>query len=264
MSDNPYAPPKAATLEAPSSSGVYIEDGRKVPAGNGVTWYGDGWKLFVAAPGLWVLICIVFFVASILVSIVPGGALLSSIVYPPVVAGLMLGCRSIEEGTGLRFEHLWAGFEKNVGSLILVGVLYLVGTVLIGVFAGIGVAVMIPAMIAQGAAPTDFSNIAALMPYILVIVLVLLIVMALMLPLIMAVWFAPALVIFHDLAPMAAMKASFHGCLKNILPFLLYGLVGLGLAILAVIPLGLGMLVWIPLLWTSIYTGYRDIFVRPA
>ena len=264
MSDNPYAPPKAAVLEAPSSSGTYIEDGQKVPAGNGVTWYGDGWKLFVAAPGMWVLICIVFFVASILVSIVPGGALLSSIVYPPVVAGLMLGCRSIEEGKGLRFDHLWAGFEKNVGSLILVGVLYLVGTVLIGVFAGIGVVVMIPAMIAQGGTVPDISNFNALLPYVLLILLVVLVVLALMLPLFMAIWFAPALVIFHDLAPMAAMKASFHGCLKNIWPFLLYGVVGLGLAILAVIPLGLGMLVWIPLLWTSIYTGYRDIFVRPA
>ena len=209
------------------------------------------------------LICIVFFVASILVSIVPGGALLSSIVYPPVVAGLMLGCRSIEEGTGLRFEHLWAGFEKNVGSLILVGVLYLVGTVLIALFAGIGVAVMIPAMMAQGAAPTDFSNIAALMPYILVIALVLLVVMALMLPLIMAVWFAPALVVFHDLPPMAAMKASFHGCLKNILPFLLYGVIFFGLAIVATLPLLLGWLALGPVISITVYTAYRDVFFKP-
>ena len=261
MSDNPYAPPKATVLEAPSSSGVYIEDGQKVPAGNGVTWYGDGWKLFVAAPGMWVLMCIVFVVASILISIVPLGGIVSSLFYPPIVAGLMLGCQSIEQGTGLRFEHLWAGFEKNVGPLLMVGGLYLAGTLLIGLFAGIGVVAMVPAMMAKGANVSDPSEMLMFLPYILLIVLV---VLALMLPLIMAVWFAPALVIFHDLKPMAAMKASFYGCLKNILPFLLYGLVGMGLAIVAVIPLGLGMLVWIPLLWTSIHTGYRDIFVRPA
>ena len=173
----------------------------------------------------------------------------------------MLGCRSIEEGTGLTVAHLFAGFKKNVGSLILVGVLYLVGTMLVGLFVGIGAALLIPTMISQGFNPSDFASMMALVPFILLIALV---VMALMLPLIMAIWFAPALVVFHDLTPMAAMKASFHGSLRNLVPFLLYGVVGLVLAVLAMIPVGLGMLVWIPLLWASIYTGYRDIFVKPA
>ena len=261
MTENPYAPPKAAVLEAASPSGTYITDGQKVEAGHGVQWYADAWKLFMGAPGTWVLICVIFIVASILVAIIPLGSLLSSIAYPAIVAGLMLGCRSIEEGTGLRVGHLFEAFKKNVGPLLLVGVLYLVGTLLIGLFAGIGAVLLVPVMIAKGANASDFSSMMALLPYILLIDLV---VLALMLPLIMAIWFAPALVLFHDLAPMAAMKASFQGCLKNMVPFLLYGLVGMGLAIVAVIPLGLGMLVWIPLLWASIYTGYRDIFVRPA
>lgn len=262
MTDNPYAPPKAAVLEpAAAQIGTYIPDGRKVVASRGVAWYSEAWTLFKGAPGTWVLICVIFIVLSILLAIIPMGSLLSSIAYPAVAAGLMLGCRSIEEGSGLTVGHLFAGFKKNVGSLILVGVLYLVGTMLVGLFAGIGGALLIPSMLSQGFNPSDFSTLVTLLPFILLIALV---VMALMLPLIMAIWFAPALVVFHDLAPMAAMKASFHGSLKNIVPFLLYGVVGLVLAILAMIPVGLGMLVWIPLLWASIYTGYRDIFVKPA
>jgi uncharacterized membrane protein len=262
MTDNPYAPPKAAVLEpAAPQTGTHIPDGRRVEASRGVAWYSEAWTLFKGAPGTWILICVVFIVLSILLAIIPMGSLLSSIAYPAVAAGLMLGCRSIEEGTGLTVGHLFAGFKKNVGSLILVGVLYLVGTMLIMLFAGIGAALLIPTMISQGFNPSDLGSMMALLPFILLIALV---VMALMLPLIMAIWFAPALVVFHDLAPMAAMKASFHGSLKNIVPFLLYGVVGLVLAVLAMIPVGLGMLVWIPLLWASIYTGYRDIFVKPA
>src|SRR2546423_6361399 len=262
MTDNPYAPPKAAVLEpAAAATGAYIPDGRKVPAARGISWFTEAWTLFKGAPGTWVLICIIFIVLSILVAIIPLGSLLSSIAYPAVAAGLMLGCRSIEEGKGLEVRHLFAGFQKNVGSLLLVGVLYLVGTMLVGLFVGIGAALMIPAMASSGFNPTDLSSLIVFVPF---IVLIALVVMALMLPLIMAIWFAPALVVFHDLTPMAAMKASFYGSLKNIVPFLLYGIVGLVFALLAILPVGLGMLVWIPIMWASIYTGYRDIFVLPA
>jgi uncharacterized membrane protein len=81
-------------------------------------------------------------------------------------------------------------------------------------------------------------------------------------PLLMAYWFAPALVIMHGVAPIAAMKASFGACLRNILPFLVYGIVMMVLAFLAMIPVGLGMLVWIPLSFTSTYAAYRDIFTE--
>ena len=43
--------------------------------------------------------------------------------------------------------------------------------------------------------------------------------------------------------PWAAMKVSFIGCLRNIVPFLIYGVVGIALAIVATIPLLLGWLV---------------------
>jgi uncharacterized membrane protein len=56
------------------------------------------------------------------------------------------------------------------------------------------------------------------------------------------------------------MKASFVGCLKNIVPFLLYGVVMIVLCIVAAIPAGLGFLVLGPVAVASMYTGYRDIF----
>ena len=254
---NPFAPPKAAVLQAASDDGLYVEDGQKVAAGRGAAWWSEAWALFRQAPGMWILIFVVFMVLSFMFAVVPLGSLVSNVCYPVIVAGLMLGCKSIEEGNGLEFGHLFAGFKKNVGNLLLVGVLYLVGMLLIVMFVGIGAALLIPAFVAGGGKTSpDFM---VLLPIFLLVVLV---VLALMLPLIMALWFAPALVVFHDVQPLAAMKASMRGSLRNFVPFLVYGVVGLGLAIVALIPLGLGFLVYAPLLWATIYTGYRDIYIK--
>ena len=51
----------------------------------------------------------------------------------------------------------------------------------------------------------------------------LLVALALSLVVAMAIWFAPALVVLRDVAPVEAMKASFAACLKNTVPLLVYG-----------------------------------------
>lgn len=259
--ENPFAPPKAAVLEAEDADGAYIPGGRRVQTGRGAAWFGEAWKLFAASPGVWVGIFVVFIVLSLVLAIIPLGSLVSSLCYPAVVAGLMLGCRELESGGALHLSHLFEGFKRNVGSLLLVGILYLVGMMLIGFIAGIAVAVSIPFMASRGLDPNDFSSLMVLAP---VFVLIVLAVLALMLPLIMALWFAPALVVFHEVQPMAAMTSSFQGCLKNFMPFLVYGLLALLWGILALLPLGLGLLVFGPVLWGTMYAGYRDIFVNPA
>ena len=77
----------------------------------------------------------------------------------------------------------------------------------------------------------------------------------------MAIWFAPALVFFNNMPPLDALKASFNACLKNILAFLVYGLIVLVLMFFAALPAGLGFLVLIPVLSGSVYASYRDIFL---
>jgi uncharacterized membrane protein len=76
----------------------------------------------------------------------------------------------------------------------------------------------------------------------------------------MALWFAPALVVLRGLAPMAAVRESFLGCLKNMVPFLIYGIVLLVPSIFATIPFLLGWLVLLPVVIASIYVAYRDIY----
>ena len=84
------------------------------------------------------------------------------------------------------------------------------------------------------------------------------------LPLMMACWFAPALVMLRHDEPVAAMKASFVACLVNIWPMLIYGLIGFVLMIVASIPCGLGWFALAPVFAASVYASYKDIFGAPA
>ncbi|MBL8439647.1 MAG: hypothetical protein JNK96_00340, partial [Betaproteobacteria bacterium] len=81
-----------------------------------------------------------------------------------------------------------------------------------------------------------------------------------MIPLIMAMWFAPALVYFNAMAPIAAMKASFAACVANWLPFLVFSIILTVLCFFATLPLGLGFLVLLPVFSGALYASYRDVF----
>jgi uncharacterized membrane protein len=257
MSTNPYATPKAAVADAPVPQGEYIPGGKSVPASRGWNWIADGWTLFKAAPGLWIGITVVFLVIFFAMALVPVAGMLAQYLLMPVfMGGIALGCRAIDEGRNLEFNHLFAGFQTKFGTLAAVGALYLAGFVAIMVVVMLVTGVGIFAVMAGGG--QDMANTGAALG----ILLAVLIAIALSMPLLMAVWFAPALVVFHELGAVDAMKASFTGCLRNVVPFLVYGIVAMVLLFVAMLPLLLGLLVATPVLLASVYTGYRDIYLR--
>lgn len=259
MSDNPYATPKAAVADEPVPQGEFVPGGKGVPASRGWNWLADGWTLFKAAPGLWIGIIVVFTVILLVLTMVPVlGPVAQNLLMPVFMGGIALGCRAIDDGSGLQFNHLFEGFKTRFGTLLAVGALYLAGflAILLVVMLITGASVFALFM-AHGGQPDVQSTGAALG-----IVLAMLIVLALTIPLVMAIWFAPALVVFHDLGAVDAMKQSFSGCMRNIVPFLVYGIVGFVFAIVATIPIGLGWLVLGPVIAASVYTSYRDIYLK--
>ena len=257
---NPYAAPKSAVADEPAPQGEYIPGGQGVPASNGWNWIAEGWTLFKASPGLWIGIIVVFIVIFFAATMVPFvGPIAQNLLMPVFMGGIVAGCQAIDAGGKLEFNHLFEGFRTTFGTLVAVGALYLAGfvAILLVVMLITGAGVFALFMAGGGQQPDLAQGGAALG-----ILLAMLIVFALMIPLVMAVWFAAPLVMFHNLGAVEAMKASFTGCLRNIVPFLVYGVVGLVLSILATIPLGLGWLVLGPVFAASVYTGYRDIYLR--
>ena len=79
-------------------------------------------------------------------------------------------------------------------------------------------------------------------------------------PLGMAMFFAPALVALDGVPVMRSFKLSFMGCLRNILPFLVFGVVALVMLMVGALPFLLGWLLVLPILTIAIYTAYRDIY----
>jgi hypothetical protein len=245
IQENPYLPPTARVEDAEIVHGNYIEGGRSVPSSHGWTWIADGWDLFRRQPGTWILIAFVFGVIFIGVSILPFVSIAAPVLMPIFIGGLMFACERLERGEDIGIGDLFSGFQAAGGELAIVG--------LIGL--GLSIVAAIPAMVLMFAAVGFGSGFSGSM-----FALAILTAMALSLPIYMALWFASPLVAIQKLRPTRGIAESFRGCLKNIIPFLIYGVVLLVFAVLATIPAFLGWLVLGPVVIASVYAAYRDIF----
>jgi hypothetical protein len=257
VADNPYAPPQARVADAAvEMDGDFLPEGQRVPSGNGWTWIADAWAFMGLQRGTFIGIFVIYCVLLVGVSIVPFGGSLAAALFGPVLnAGILIGCDALRRGEPLEINHLFAGFKSRVGPLIGLGAISLgAGVVMVLIVIAIFGAAYFGMMAGDTAGP---ESIAALVT---MGVLAALIVVALSVPLYMAIFFAPALIVFHDFKVGDALKASFFACLKNMLPFLVWGVVAFLLAIPATLVLGLGWLLLGPVLMISLYMSYRDIF----
>jgi uncharacterized membrane protein len=233
---------------------------RRVDAVRGWQWIAEGFGLFRKNPLVWIVLFVIYFLIIVVVSIVPLlGPMLMSLLAPVFTAGFMLACRDVEKGEELELGYLAAGFRQHAGQLVTVGGFYLIGSVIIvGIMMMAGGGAVLGAAAVnqmQGADPNQ-TMVGAMGG----MTIALLVALALLVPLLMAYWFAPALVVFHGMPALQAMRLSFLGCLRNLAPFLVYGTISFALILVAMIPAGLGMLLLVPVLNASIYAGYKDIF----
>ena len=238
-------------IPAPAFNG----NSRVVPPGNAFDWLRQGWALFAANPGLWIGLTIVLLVIVLGVQIVPlVGTLAAHLLMPVLGAGLLLVCRKIDEEERVQIDDLFAGFMQNAGPLVMVGVLYM-----LAMFAIVVIVVVVGGgSVAGGLLSAQPAGLGVIFGGLM---LSLLLSLALSVPVVMAVWFAPALVFFNHMQPVEALKASFEACMKNVLAFLVYGLIVLVLAFFAALPVGLGFLVLLPVLSGTAYASYQDVFI---
>jgi uncharacterized membrane protein len=232
---------------------------RQVAAKQGWQWIVQGFALFRKNPLIWVVLLAIYLVIAVLVSKISGvGPFLSLLLSPVFSAGFLLGASALDQGEELELAHLFGGFQKNTSQLITVGGLYMVGyAIVVGVMMMAGGGPIVSAIMLGGHQPDPTTITKEAMTGVM---LGMLTGMVLLLPLMMAYWFAPALVLFDNMGPVEAMKQSLIACLRNWAPFLVYGVASFFLAMLATIPFGLGMIILAPTLTASVYASYRDIF----
>lgn len=262
MSTDPYAAPKSHVADVAAADSQFIPEGQGVSAGNGWSWIAAAWSLVRQNTGAWIVLFILFVVVVLVLGMIPiVGPIALYVVMPILMGGIMIGCEAARGGSDMTIGHLFAGFSNNAGRLAGLGIFTLVAFLLVLlVIAGIFGFSM--AGIFIGAGPDFANDPAAVAALGVTMILAGLVMLAISVPIYMALWFSYPLVALNDMAVGQALKTSFFACLKNIVPFLVYGIAMFVLMIVASIPLGLGWLLLGPVLLASFYTGYRDVFHR--
>lgn len=252
--ENPYSAPAADLVEPAEGE---MDGPRGVPTGNAISWLANGWSHFKQNPFAWIFALVVWFLLAMVVSMIPLlGGIVVNLLTPIITAGFIIGCRAQDDGDDFTIGHLFSGFSANAGQLVLVGVIYfgamiLLTVVLMGSFFGL---VGMQSMEMQD--PEMMMSMVASPAFLTAILLGSL----LFIPVMMAYIFAPALIALNDLKAIEAMKLSFSGCWKNMLPLTVYGLFAIIMLIIGSIPVGLGLLIVLPVLTASIYAAYQDIY----
>ncbi len=288
--ENPYAAPKSdVKVPKENKKGLWCDEPQKVPVSHGWYWLKSALSMFIEQPWMWMGMWLVVIVMTGILSIVPFiGPFCGFILMVVLNGGLMLAAFAQTKGEKVTIGHVFQGFSKNTGQLILVGIFYLLFILSIGiVFGGIIFGVVF----------SDFhtANMAnfpmVLQRHIPMIILFSLLSLLLTIPLVMSYWFAPSLVALTDKTAWNAYKISFTGCRKNWVPFLVYGLTLLVAGILLMlvvsalmgilfvfvsqggsflaffIPMILYAVIGIPLtsiMGLSIFTGFKDIYYQAA
>ena len=235
----------------------------RVDAGRGWGWIVEGWRLFTKAPGIWIVILVIYIIISMILSFIPiVGALANALLTPVLVGGMLFGAAALDRGETLEIAHLFCGFQDQdrMGPLVLLGAISVAGYVLIAlvimVFLGGGVilgatldstGVLVPPEAASGL-------------FVGAGLVVALIVLVISFAVAMALFYGVPLVMLGGQNAWPAAQDSVVACWINMLPLLVFGLVYLVLAVAAVIPLGLGFLVLGPVTVCAVYASYREIF----
>ena len=225
-----------------------------VAPGHALNWLAEGWRLFMLAPGAWAIQALIFFVIVAALGMLPFlGWAAAPIALPVLVGGMLSGAQRLDRGEALSIDALFDGIRKQASSLLLLGVFHLLGMLL----AAITAAAIGGSAALTGIAVGALAGMGMAAGGMMLGVVVFTVLWALLM---MALWFAPALVMLHEVAPLDAMKLSARACMHNLLAFIVLAVLLYVSVWVAMIPAGLGMLVLIPVITGALYAAWKETF----
>jgi uncharacterized membrane protein len=240
---------------------------QSVDAGRATSWYAFGWRIFMANPGLWVVMMLLMAVIMLVLQIIPFvGPLVLSLIFPALAGGLMYGAKEAAEGRSIEIAHLFKGLTDDdtrtpmlILGAVLMGLSILLSIVAIIILGGsVGIGVIGGAVGEAEDAAVAFGALGAGM------ILTFLIIVVFGLATFAVLAFAIPLVMFNGVSPVDAVKGSINASVKNVVPLIVFLMIYLVLAVIAAIPFFLGFLVLAPVTTAALYASYRDIYARDA
>jgi len=232
----------------PVGPAPFVGTCRRVEAGACFDWLRQGWAGFASAPAFWLAVAFLSLVVLLALWIVPGvGSMVAALLFPIFMAGLLRVCRAQQDDEAPQLRDLLAGFRRNSHALLIIGLAAMLAFMLLGWLADW---LARAGVVGQAGVGTIIGSWVRGM----------IVVLPLSLPILMALWFAPALAYFNDMPAAAAMRASFAACAANWLAFVVYGLILMVLLFFAALPVFLGFLLLLPVGAGTLHASYRDIF----
>ena len=260
---------------------------RHVPASRGVTWWGEGWRSFLRAPWAWLGLSLALFIISMLLHLFPLGGVLTQWLNLPlfalgaVFASVLQGRWNYQRGITPPGQVAEADNEGAFGessrrwssrlgplmlaSLLVLLLIVLAAVLLVLVFGAIfGFGMFSPEAFEQMFQGSPGAMMAGMgMRFGLVLGVGLLVVLLLFLASALF-WFVGTLVALGGVGPWEAIRLSARAALHNIGALLVFSLLLVPFGILAMIPMGLGLLVLLPVLSGASYASFADVFGAPS
>ena len=245
-------------------------------ARRGIDWLRESWRLFGRARAHWLALVALYYLAMAIAAWLPIVGQLAGFFLKPVFAvGLLAAVWAQERGGRPAPSDLARGFRSNLAALLPIGLAMLAGALLAMTIASLIAGNLLVQLFTDPKAPVDeimrdprlqiglaAGALAAL-------------------PVTLAVWFAPALVVFQDASARTALGASLRAALANWRPIAVFWIAAFALGVMlpllvvklaaALLPGVLGGYVealllvgWAMVLMTTVhiadYVSYRDIF----
>jgi hypothetical protein len=257
------------------------------PASAGVRWLRTSYAMFRQYRLPWIGLLLGYYVSLIVLDLLPlVGVFVAPMVKPVLSVGFLAAAWTQERGGRPALRMLLRGFRSNVGALVPLGLVFV---------AGVSIALAAPALVdggrlldmLYGAAPAADDDPAAAARRVQETLSAPRVQLAMLfgalcaLPTILALWWAPALVVFQDTGVRAALGASLRAAIANWRAALRYALglflmggvvptfISTALALLVPPPLNATLAAFVLLpylaffvatLHISDYVSYRDVF----
>jgi len=222
--------------------------------GRGAGWFGEAFRLYRGKPFAWIGLCTGWILITLLLLQVPAlGPALEGFLQPVFFASFAIAAFRQLAGEPVLMGDLFAGFRRNVRSLIQLGAIQMIAELAVAIPFWYFVMPSIP--VTEGTVDLQ-AYVQSLKGREWAIALGLI-----LLSLVKGAFlFAPQLIAFHDMAATQAIRWSVYAAISNLVPLMVYGASLIGLMFLGAMTWGLGFLVVIPMMVISTFTAYREIF----
>ncbi len=197
------------------------------PGARGSQWLKDSYAMFRRARVAWILLLMAYYAMLVIVDFVPFvGGLAAPLLKPVFAVGFLAAAWTQERGGVPAIRQLFQGFRANVLSLCLLGVVFVVGMMIaVGSTAVIDGGKLFDLIANPAPQDLDQEAVARRLAETLSDVRVqlgMLVAALCAIPTLLALWWAPALVVFQDTGAITALAASLRAALANWRPIIRY------------------------------------------